>query len=118
MNKENDNEEIVNHSMEFFIMIFNSIKYFNSVFYTFFMLFCSFWFLLCKRPPYSATQNALENLSLDIDSGENLFVIGGSGSGKSVLVKSIVGILPRSSGVVKMNSNQLFEARLTRVFAI
>ena len=49
------------------------------------MLFCSFWFLLCKRPPYSATQNALENLSLDIDSGENLFVIGGSGSGKSVL---------------------------------
>ena len=54
-------------------------------------------------------KSIIKNLSLDIDSGENLFVIGGSGSGKSVLVKSIVGILPRLSGVVKMNSIQLFD---------
>ena len=30
-------------------------------------------------------KSIIKNLSLDIDSGENLFVIGGSGSGKSVL---------------------------------
>src|SRR3546814_2913522 len=39
----------------------------------------------------------LDGIDLDIEAGESMLVIGGSGSGKSVLLKCILGLLhPRS----------------------
>ena len=38
-------------------------------------------------------KHVLKNLSLDIQDGESLVVIGGSGTGKSVMLKCILGLL-------------------------
>lgn len=43
-----------------------------------------------------------ENLDLDVWRGEVLGVIGGSGSGKSVLLRAIVGLKPPSAGTVEV----------------
>ena len=40
----------------------------------------------------------LDNLSLVVDQGEILGVVGGSGSGKSVLMRTIIGLLRKASG--------------------
>ncbi|MDF0601910.1 ATP-binding cassette domain-containing protein [Psychromarinibacter sp. C21-152] len=43
-----------------------------------------------------------ENLSLDVHRGEVLGVVGASGSGKSVLLRSIVGLMAPSAGQITM----------------
>lgn len=45
---------------------------------------------------------ALENVSLKVDTGERLAVIGPNGAGKSTLFKVIAGVLPATSGEVKV----------------
>jgi phospholipid/cholesterol/gamma-HCH transport system ATP-binding protein len=47
-------------------------------------------------------QEVLKNISLKLYNGENLVVLGKSGSGKSVLVKCIVGLLSIDSGTIKV----------------
>lgn len=44
----------------------------------------------------------LENASLDLYKGENLVVLGKSGTGKSVLIKIIIGLLKPDSGMVNV----------------
>lgn len=44
-----------------------------------------------------------ENLDIDIRRGEIVGVVGGSGTGKSVLLKAIVGLIKPRAGVIKMN---------------
>ena len=44
----------------------------------------------------------LDGVNIDIKSGENLAVLGKSGSGKSVLIKIISGLLKPDSGTVKV----------------
>ena len=46
----------------------------------------------------SATHPVLDRLSLDVRRGEILGLVGGSGSGKSVLLRTIIGLLPRQAG--------------------
>lgn len=46
------------------------------------------------------SKKVLEAINLDVKKGESLVVIGGSGSGKSVLIKMIIGLLKPSSGHV------------------
>lgn len=48
-----------------------------------------------------------ENLDLDLYPGEILAVVGGSGTGKSVLLRSIVGLLRPSCGSVKVFGQEL-----------
>ena len=48
-----------------------------------------------------------ENLDLDIQRGEILGVVGGSGTGKSVLLRSIVGLRRPNAGSVKVFGEQL-----------
>ena len=43
-----------------------------------------------------------ENLALNVRRGEVLAIIGGSGTGKSVLLRSIIGLQKPSSGEVKV----------------
>lgn len=46
------------------------------------------------------SQAVLENLSLQLFNGENLVVLGKSGTGKSVLIKCIVGLLTADEGSI------------------
>lgn len=45
-------------------------------------------------------KKVLDGIDLSIEKGESLVVIGGSGSGKSVLIKSILGIMQPDSGQI------------------
>jgi phospholipid/cholesterol/gamma-HCH transport system ATP-binding protein len=45
----------------------------------------------------------LDGLDVDCDSGESLVIIGGSGTGKSVLVKCILGLLHPEAGSIRIN---------------
>jgi phospholipid/cholesterol/gamma-HCH transport system ATP-binding protein len=44
----------------------------------------------------------LDHLSLDVYRGEILGLVGGSGSGKSVLLRSIIGLLPKREGTIEV----------------
>jgi phospholipid/cholesterol/gamma-HCH transport system ATP-binding protein len=55
-------------------------------------------------------QDVLKNVSLQLFNGENLVVLGKSGSGKSVLIKCIVGLLKSDGGTIRVfgeNVNEL-----------
>jgi phospholipid/cholesterol/gamma-HCH transport system ATP-binding protein len=54
---------------------------------------------LCKS---FGSQEVLHNFSLKLQDGENLVILGKSGSGKSVLIKCIVGLLRPDSGSIKV----------------
>ena len=54
---------------------------------------------LCNR---FGQHSVHENLDLDVRRGEILGIVGGSGSGKSVLLRAIVGLLRPSAGKVMM----------------
>jgi phospholipid/cholesterol/gamma-HCH transport system ATP-binding protein len=51
--------------------------------------------------------HVLRGVDLNVDKGESLVVIGGSGSGKSVLLKHIIGLLKPDQGTVTVNSTDL-----------
>jgi phospholipid/cholesterol/gamma-HCH transport system ATP-binding protein len=44
----------------------------------------------------------LDRLSLDVLPGEILGLVGGSGSGKTVLMRTIIGLLPKRSGTIEV----------------
>ena len=46
--------------------------------------------------------NVLDHLSLDVVKGEILGLVGGSGSGKSVLMRTIIGLLPKRQGSIEV----------------
>jgi phospholipid/cholesterol/gamma-HCH transport system ATP-binding protein len=44
----------------------------------------------------------LDHLSLDVRAGEIMGVVGGSGAGKSVLLRTIIGLLPKRHGTIEV----------------
>jgi phospholipid/cholesterol/gamma-HCH transport system ATP-binding protein len=46
------------------------------------------------------TQTVLDHLSLDVYRGEIVGLVGASGGGKSVLLRTMIGLLPRRSGAI------------------
>ena len=52
-------------------------------------------------------KHVLRELDLDIFQGESLVVIGASGSGKSVLLKNIVGIMTPDAGSIKIDGEEI-----------
>ena len=48
-----------------------------------------------------------KNINIFVNEGENLAIIGGSGSGKSVLLKIILGLLKAESGSVKLFGTEI-----------
>ncbi len=49
----------------------------------------------------------LDGLDLDVGVGESVVVIGGSGSGKSVLLKCILGLLTPESGSIEVDGEEV-----------
>jgi len=47
-------------------------------------------------------QTVLDHLSLDVRKGEILGVVGKSGGGKSVLLRTIIGLLPKWHGKIEV----------------
>jgi len=48
------------------------------------------------------TSTVLDHLSLDVFRGEILGFVGGSGAGKSVLMRTIIGLLPKRGGAIEV----------------
>jgi len=59
---------------------------------------------ICNR---FGSQSVHENLDLDLYRGEVLAVVGGSGSGKSVLLRSIIGLRRPNEGTIKVFGENL-----------
>jgi phospholipid/cholesterol/gamma-HCH transport system ATP-binding protein len=65
------------------------------------------------------TKKVLQGLALEVDKGESRVIIGGSGSGKSVILKHIIGILRPDKGdvfiegvnITTLEENGLYEVR-------
>ncbi len=49
----------------------------------------------------------LDELSIDVIEGESLVIIGASGTGKSVLIKTILGLIPHDSGDISIDGNNI-----------
>ena len=49
----------------------------------------------------------LDNINLEIGRGESLVIIGGSGTGKSVTLKCILGLLTPDSGIIKIDGHDV-----------
>lgn len=52
----------------------------------------------------------LDGVNLDVYRGEILGFVGGSGAGKSVLMRTIIGLLPRRQGTIKVHGVDLSRA--------
>ena len=50
-------------------------------------------------------QTVLDHLSLDVSRGEILGLVGASGGGKSVLLRTMIGLLPRRQGSIEVLGN-------------
>jgi phospholipid/cholesterol/gamma-HCH transport system ATP-binding protein len=53
------------------------------------------------------TQQVLRGVSLDIQRGEAVVIIGRSGGGKSILLKHLIGLLQPDSGVVRVDGEDI-----------
>ena len=58
---------------------------------------------------YSSEDRAVNGISLNIEKGEFVCVLGHNGSGKSTLAKLIVGLLKANKGTIKINDIELTE---------
>jgi len=62
-------------------------------------------------------QIVLDHLSLEVRKGEILGLVGASGGGKTVLMRTIIGLVHKRSGTIEVGGNHLGEGRATRVAA-
>ncbi|MEM6603634.1 MAG: ATP-binding cassette domain-containing protein [Pseudomonadota bacterium] len=58
---------------------------------------------LCKS---FGSKHILKNIDLDVPEGRSLVILGGSGSGKSVLLKTIIGILKADKGSIRVDGQE------------
>jgi phospholipid/cholesterol/gamma-HCH transport system ATP-binding protein len=62
-------------------------------------------------------QVVLDHLSLDVHRGEILGVVGASGSGKSVLLRTVIGLVPKRDGTITFDSVEQAHDRDTGALA-
>ncbi len=53
------------------------------------------------------SQSVLSGVDLSVDNAQSLVILGGSGSGKSVLLKCIIGLIHADSGSIKIDSQEV-----------
>jgi phospholipid/cholesterol/gamma-HCH transport system ATP-binding protein len=56
-------------------------------------------------------QTVLDHLSLDVRKGEILGLVGASGGGKSVLMRTIIGLIPKRGGDIEVSGHHLGDGR-------
>src|SRR5512139_1168191 len=54
-----------------------------------------------------AQNRVLRGVHLDVREGESMVVIGGSGSGKTVLIKCIIGLMPSDQGEIYVDGKEI-----------
>jgi phospholipid/cholesterol/gamma-HCH transport system ATP-binding protein len=75
----------------------------------------------CRAPPARRSRSAachkafgpkrvLQGLDLDIPAGRSLVVIGGSGTGKSVLIKCVQALVEPDSGSIRVDGDEVVRA--------
>lgn len=64
---------------------------------------------------YSTGAPAIKNISLKIDEGEFVFIVGNSGSGKSTLIKLLLKELEPTSGKIYVNGRYLNNIKKRKV---
>jgi phospholipid/cholesterol/gamma-HCH transport system ATP-binding protein len=55
------------------------------------------------------TKRVLDGVDLDVPRGTSLVIIGGSGSGKSVLLKCVLGLIEPDDGVIKIDGRDILK---------
>lgn len=58
-------------------------------------------------------KNILKGVDLTLKKGESLVVLGCSGTGKSILLKSLLGLVPKQKGASLSTASILIRPRLT-----
>ena len=61
-------------------------------------------------------QEVLTDVSLKLFNGENLVVVGKSGTGKSVLIKCIVGLLNSDGGTINVFQKKINDIKQKRIW--
>ena len=57
------------------------------------------------------SKKVLDGITLKVEKGESLVIIGGSGTGKSVLLKCVLGLLKPDSGSIKIDGQEVTKLR-------
>ncbi|EOB10073.1 Ribonucleotide ABC transporter ATP-binding protein [Rickettsia prowazekii str. GvF12] len=65
-----------------------------------------------------AHHKVLDGIDLDVKKGSSLVILGGSGSGKSVLIKSIVGLIKPDKGQIFIDNLEIQDISNTHKFEI
>ncbi|HUU05998.1 MAG TPA: ATP-binding cassette domain-containing protein [Patescibacteria group bacterium] len=63
-----------------------------------------------------AEKKVLQGVNLDIDSGQTTTIIGGSGSGKSVLFKHIIGLMQPDSGSILVEGEDITKMKESALY--
>ena len=69
------------------------------------------------RKAFGAKQ-VLDGIDLDVPQGTSLVVIGGSGSGKSVLLKCILGLIEPDAGMIEIDGQDVLKADAAQAAAL
>ena len=64
---------------------------------------------------YYGDMQALRNVSLDVNQGEVVSVIGSNGAGKSTLLKTVSGMLRPRSGSITLNGSEISQAPTSKI---
>lgn len=58
---------------------------------------------------YYRNSRALQDLSMDVDKGEFLSVLGRNGVGKTTMMRAILGLMDRTTGSIKLDGEELID---------
>lgn len=61
----------------------------------------------CKKSKKCKAKNVIDNISLNIDSGKIIGLLGPNGSGKTTLLKILAGLLTKTSGEVHIDGKEI-----------
>jgi phospholipid/cholesterol/gamma-HCH transport system ATP-binding protein len=59
---------------------------------------------VCK---YFGSQHALNGVTLTVNQGDSLVLIGGSGSGKTLILKCVMGLIKHDGGTIEVDGNNI-----------